>query len=210
MIVDLSYPYRSGMQVYPGTPEVSIEVSTPAPWRCLALHFSTHAGTHIDAPAHFDPPGGKTIDQYVLDDFVGPGVVYQVENAADDAPIAVDDLFPHFPDGNHADRFLIIRTGWDRYWGDERYFRNPYLSPELARAIVDAGIRMVGIDLINADGISRPTGEAHAILFTAGIPVVENLTNLDQLEAGEIYQFCFAPLHIPDGDGAPTRAFAWR
>ena len=209
MIVDLSHAYRSGMQVYPGTPEVFIETTNPGPWKCLGLHLSTHAGTHIDAPSHFDPPGGATIDQFPLERFVGPGVVYHVSPVDDDQPIRLENLSPEFPLQDQSNLFLILRTGWDQYWGSERYMRNPYLAPELAQAIADTGVSLIGIDLINADGISRPTGEAHRILFLQGIPIVENLTNLDQLEAGRVYQFCFAPLLIPGGDGAPTRALAW-
>jgi kynurenine formamidase len=49
MIIDLSQPYQTGMQVYPGTPEVLIDVSDSHGWICSQLNMSTHAGTHIDA-----------------------------------------------------------------------------------------------------------------------------------------------------------------
>ena len=209
MIIDLSQPYQTGMQVYPGTPEVLIDVSDSHGWICSQLNLSTHAGTHIDAPSHLDPPGGMTIDQYSLDDFVGSGIVYHVDNPTDDMPIAIDDLIPQMTEAKHSEHFMLICTGWDQYWGNERYFKNPFLSPELAYAIVKAGVRLVGLDCINADGISLPTGAAHKILFGEGIPIVENLANLNRLDAGKVFQFCFAPLHIPGGDGAPTRAFAW-
>ena len=160
MIVDLSHAYRSGMQVYPGTPEVFIETTNPGPWKCLGLHLSTHAGTHIDAPSHFDPPGGATIDQFPLERFVGPGVVYHVSPVDDDQPIRLENLSPEFPLQDQSNLFLILRTGWDQYWGSERYMRNPYLAPELAQAIADTG--GVG-DLTTGSGSTTTGLSAHEI-----------------------------------------------
>lgn len=71
--IDISVPLETGMEHWPGDPEVSI-----APYLelerdgCNArmLHMSTHTGTHIDAPLHFLKAGG-TIDEMPLTNTVG-------------------------------------------------------------------------------------------------------------------------------------------
>lgn len=38
--------------------------------KALSISLSDHAGTHIDAPVHFDPrPGAKSIDEVPLENF---------------------------------------------------------------------------------------------------------------------------------------------
>ena len=45
----------------------------------LALAMGDHAGTHVDAPAHFDSrPGAMTIDQIPLDDIFGREALHEV------------------------------------------------------------------------------------------------------------------------------------
>jgi len=98
--------------------------------------------------------------------------------------------------------FAILRTGWDEYWGEDRYYHNPYLSPDLAQ-------RFLELKFINADSVTTPTGEAHRILMGDGAVLVENPANLKQLKAGKVYEFAFLLLKIAPGDGSPVRAIAW-
>ena len=76
-VLDLSHPIHAGMPVYPGTPRPGV-----APANTIAEHgfaerlltLSSHTGTHMDAPAHL-LEGGRTLDSYPPDRFVGPGCV---------------------------------------------------------------------------------------------------------------------------------------
>jgi type IV secretion system protein VirB8 len=52
--------------------------------------------------------------------------------------------------------FALIQTGWDRYWGEERYFRHPYLSRELAEALVAAGAGIVAVAAVGAVAAMTP------------------------------------------------------
>jgi arylformamidase len=72
-IIDLSAPLYDGMEVYPGDPEARIrEVHTleKEGWRLKYLQFSTHIGTHADAPSHMDK-NGETIDTMPIGRFIG-------------------------------------------------------------------------------------------------------------------------------------------
>ena len=206
-IYDLSQRIENGMTFYPGDPEPQIgPAEGAAPWRVSELRMGTHTGTHIDAPSHFFP-NGRTIDQYPLSRFLLPGMV-AAATQANDAPIEWETLtesLPFLP----PEGALLIRTGWDRFWGTEQYFRHPFLSVEAARSLAACGVNLIGIDALNVDSTLQGTMHAHEILLGSDILIVENLAGLGQLQPGVSYQCSFFPLHLAGLDGSPVRAVAW-
>ena len=76
------------------------------------------------------------------------------------------------------------------------------LTADAARYLVQAGIKLVGVDYLSVD---RPASgfPAHHELLGADVVVVEGL-DLSQVEAGE-YELICLPLAIVDGDAAPAR-----
>ena len=80
-IIDLSLPLTHHMPVYPGDPEVDItEIHTLGKegWNLRRLNLSTHIGTHVNVPYHM-VKNGKNLDEYPLDSFMGPAVIYKKE-----------------------------------------------------------------------------------------------------------------------------------
>ena len=69
-IFDISMSIRSGMEVYPGDPEVTLERVREYP-AVSRLDFGVHTGTHVDAPVHF-VEGGRGAELLALDVLVGP------------------------------------------------------------------------------------------------------------------------------------------
>lgn len=206
--IDLSQPLENGMAYFPGDPEPRIQpADTTPPWQVTQLTIGTHLGTHIDAASHFIPRG-KTISEYPPERFLLPGIVVPVLGRNDDEPIGPDALADHlttFPAGGA----LLIHMGWDRYWKTERYLRHPYLLREAAQVLIDKGVGIVGIDALNVDSTAQETDHAHAVLLENDVLIVENLTRLDQLVPGVVYQFSFLPLALSGLDGSPIRAIAW-
>jgi kynurenine formamidase len=204
MFYDLSHPIANGMTFFPGDPPPRLQPAEAAPpWRVTELHIGTHTGTHIDAASHFLPEG-RAVDEYPVARFILPGVVVPVA-AQDDEPIGPEAFAAPLPSGGA----LVIRTGWDRHWGAERYFRHPYLSPEAANRIAASGVNLVGIDALNVDSTAQGASHAHAILLGRDILIVENLARLEPLTPGRVYQFSFLPLRLAGLDGSPVRAVAW-
>lgn len=206
-LVDLSHPIETGMTVFPGDP--SVEVSRAADieedgYRVSAVTCGSHTGTHIDAPSHTEPAGAPIAD-YPIDAFVFDVRVIDVRGKTDREPIAPEAV----PDGTDVD-MLVFRTGWDEFWGTERYLDHPYLTPEVGRRCVEQGLS-IGIDTLNPD--PTPTANAtteeprgfpvHHSVLGDGRFIIENLTHLAGVDAGTLYAF---PLALADGDGAPTRA----
>lgn len=99
-IIDLSFPIRSGMPVFPGDPEVQIghaltvESDTVA---VSALALGSHSGTHIDAPAH-TVEGGATIDAFALADLIGEAAHLRVRRPADLARVDAATIESPLPD----------------------------------------------------------------------------------------------------------------
>lgn len=107
------------------------------------------------------------------------------------------------------DTAVLLDTGWSRLFGTPAYGTgSPFLTEDAARFLVDAGVRLVGIDALNIDdtesGGERP---AHSILLAAGVHVVEHLTALDRLPAHGA-RFTAAPPAIRGFGTFPVRAFA--
>ena len=78
-IIDLTLQMYSGMPVFPGDPEVSIEMVQTFEkdgWNMRRLQINSHDGTHVNALIH-GTEDGKSLDNYTLEDFCGPAVIYR-------------------------------------------------------------------------------------------------------------------------------------
>ncbi len=78
-IIDLSLPLYTGMPVYPGDPETSIEIIQTIEnddWNMRRIEISSHDGTHLNVPIH-GVENGKNLDDYKLNDFMGESVLYE-------------------------------------------------------------------------------------------------------------------------------------
>lgn len=196
------------MTYFPGDPAPQIHPAQGIqnPWMVSEIHFGSHTGTHIDAPAHYIP-GGKTIDQYPLERFIQPGVVTPPLNLQDEGPIQpkhIINALNLIPKGGA----LLLQTNWDRFWNTERYFQHPFLTIAAAEMIADSGIGILGIDSLNIDSTTQGSSDAHQILLNQDVLIVENLTGLFQLTPMRLFRFSFIPLFLVNLDGSPIRAYA--
>lgn len=77
-IIDLTLPMYTGMPVYPGDPEVSIEkvlTIEQDTWEMRRIQINSHDCTHVNVPAHC-VVGGKTLDEYPLEAFAGRARIF--------------------------------------------------------------------------------------------------------------------------------------
>jgi kynurenine formamidase len=212
-IVDLSHSIEAGITVYPGDPVVSLAPAATIAedgFNVLRVHMGSQSGTHVDAPFHFLAAGAR-IDQLDLSLFLGRGLVIALGERAPRSPITWSDLEP-FATQVRPSQLVLLHTGWSRFWGSDQYFEHPYLDAAAAGRLVDLGIRAVGIDALSIDETilagDHPTGfAAHHVLLGAGGVIVENLTNLEQVDWPDPL-ISVLPLKITGADGAPVRAVA--
>lgn len=213
-LVDLSIPIATGMPIYPGDPDVVVSAAltvTNSGVNVARLHMGSQSGTHVDAPYHIDDDLPR-LERLPLDRFTGPAMVADARGRAPRTIIGPEVL----PDGLAPGVVLLIATGWSAHWGGEDYLAHPYLTPETCDAIVESGVRTVGIDALSVDRTPRPGDDdfslaAHRVLCGAGAVIAENLANLDRLleaqAAGRPIEVFLFPIRL-SGDGAPARAIA--
>jgi len=212
-VVDLSHPIRDGMRAYPGLPPVRItallerEASREryehrAEFLLAGFELAGNTGTYIDAPFHRFADGADlaALELERLVDVEGVCV-----DPADDArPMRLDDV----DDADLRDRAVLFRTGWDVWWGSEEYWQgSPFIPSGTVDRLVRAGVRLVGIDAGNVDDTGEPSRPAHTGLLGAGIPILENLTNLVALPR-EGFGVTAAPMPFEGGATFPVRAYA--
>jgi kynurenine formamidase len=202
-IVDLSQPVGPDTPVFPGDGPVRIEIVDETTMNLSRIELSVHTGTHMDAPFHFFQ-GAATIDRVPLERCMGLAVLIDLRSIPAGSEIRRDHLESRRDTLRHA-RIAVLHTGWSKQWGSQRYFRDhPRLSGDAAEFLVDSGVELTAVDMPSVD---QAPYLAHKVLLGAGVPIVENLTNLDAIGA-DLFELIVLPLKLAGRDGSPVRAIA--
>ena len=153
-IIDLTHPILEGMPIYPGTeppvlkPECTIDGIGFAEKK---ITMFSHTGTHMDAPAHLIK-GAKTLDKFSVDQFYGTALVLDCTNLKGNI-IGLKEL-ESFKNEIQNVEFVVLYTGWSKYWGSDKYFEDyPVLSGEAAKCLSKFELKGIGLDTISADKI---------------------------------------------------------
>lgn len=208
-LIDLSLAIDSDMPRFGGTPPVYVAHShrlDEAGFRMCTVLLGNHAGTHLDAPAHF-LADGKTVENVQLERCIGEAIVLDLSDKASSTdPITVDDLIAAGAESITGCR-LLIRTDWDRHFGDPGYFTDfPPLAPETAGWFASEGVWLVGVDLPTLH--QTEFARMHETMLSADIAIIESLANLRLLSQPRVF-FSGLPIKLAGADGAPVRAVAY-
>ena len=186
-VVDLSHPVTAGMVTFPGLPGPLIaphlsreqtrshyEAGTEFLIDRLTLVGNT--GTYLECPYH-RYQDGTDLGQQPLELLVDlPTVVVRAVGSrfVDVAALEALDV---------GGRAVLVHTGWNRHWSTPGYGAPaaPFLTAAAADRLVEAGALLVGIDSVNIDHLADRSRPVHSILLAAGVPILENLTNLAAL-----------------------------
>lgn len=205
-IIDLTHPIHPGMPVYPGDEQPTIAPSATIKHDGYLAHrltLTTHTGTHLDAPAHLIP-GGRTLDQFPVSHFQGAARVVDCRTVTGE--ILVSHLEPLAL--LQQTEFILILTGWDRFWGQARYFNGyPLLSLEAAAWLAQLPIKGIGVDTPSIDPPDTVHLPRHHAFLDRDRLIIENLAHLDAIP-GRVCQLTCLPLAVTAGDGAPARVIA--
>ena len=168
------------------------------------LVMSTHLGTHLDAPFHFFDEG-NTVEKLDPARGFGPAWVLSFADKGAKAEITRADLRRHESKITKGSR-IIIRTGWDRVFPEERYFTDyPGINPDACAYLAERGIACVALDMPSVYSVDYVA--VHHALLRAEILIVEGLTRLETLKSERVF-FVALPLRIRGRDGSPCRAIA--
>lgn len=142
-VIDLSTPLYTGMDVFPGDPQVKIEIVHTIEnqnWELREISMGSHVGTHVDAYSHMHS-GKETLDQIDLERFFGRA---QVVSSLEDMPKETGLLF-------------IEETGLEVF-GDiaalDPGFVGGNITEDLERALLGVGI-ITYTGLINLELIPK-------------------------------------------------------
>ena len=170
-----------------------------------------HGGPHVDAPNHVGLGGG--LDSYPVEAFAGPLKVFDfshlpigrsiTKKMLIDLPINAGDIVLTYT------RFSLSESG-------EEWPQAIALDYEAAKYLAALPIRAIGTDALNIESMTDrspvPTDNeiarvipGHYAFLSQGIPVFEQLVNVDKLLGKKNMFFVGAPLNIKDGDGMMVR-----
>ena len=207
-IIDLSHSMYSDMPVYPGDepPEFKkITTISKEGYRETGITIYSHTGTHIDAPAHMLKQG-NFLENIDIDSFVGKAFILDFTNYKS-SEISLNLLIPYQEKIKKTD-FVIIKTGWSKYWGKENYYKDyPFLQKKAAVWLSGFKLKGIGIDAMSIDKSDSIDFVIHKTLLSKNIIIIENLTNLESIKK-ESFILNVLPLKYKNSDGSPVRAAA--
>lgn len=199
-ILDISQPLGPGTAVWPGDRPVegawSMRRADGHSVNVAVLCTTVHAGTHVDGPLHF-VDGAPPVGQLPLEPYLGPVLVVDARgrDALDVDLVADVDLA-------RAERVLFrSRAAVDAAAFPERFAA---LTPELARTLVDHGVRLVGTDAPSVDPVDSSELPVHRALGAGGVAILENAV-LTDVPPGR-YTLVALPLRLTEADSSPVRA----
>jgi len=204
-IHDISMDIEPGMLYWrDGKPPEVIAVhrlADGAPSEVSRWLIGAHTGTHIDAPRHF-VPDGLTVDKLPIETFVGATRVVDVSSQGD-APISAETIRKAKLSG--ASRVLFRTSN-----SEKRLVKREYspvwvgITADGAQELVDAGVRLVGIDYVTIESADQTDNwPTHHILCKAGVIILEG-ANLRQIRDG-MYFMCCLPIRLKGSEAAATR-----
>ena len=208
-VVDLTLEITSDMITFPGYP-----MPTFTQWSKFDIQgyiseimfLSTHTGTHMDAPFHFNP-NGQTIDQVEVNRYICiNAILIKIQKNANEM-ITSDDIAHNKKYEIKEKDTVVFSTGWEKQIKQkDNYIRNnPGLSKDAAQYLVEKKVNAVGIDCPSID-IGTDSGFiAHKILLSNQILVIENLCNLYEFTNGK-FTLLVTPLKLAGASGSPIRA----
>lgn len=205
-IVDLS------KKLYPGKEQRRCQI-----WRFTYasgeyMHYidlESHVGTHVEAPSHYIPARygrpAEDVSELPLERLMGEAVFWDLSGVERGKVLKPEDVEVEIREGD------IVLVGNSPYRGPDR----PQFSEELIRWLVDKKIKLIGVDdsvIItprSREGLPEKLEDLieHELFLGNGIPIVEQLTNLDKLRRKR-FLFIGFPLNISGLDSSPIRAVA--
>jgi arylformamidase len=222
-IIDLSHEVFNGMgQRFPGPIPTIFENRRWGSEHYQAMSdcslLQHHIGTHIDAPKHYDPDHGLALHEIPLEQLITEAVLLDLTHKQPLSEITAVDLDYALRESSetiHPGDGVLIFTGMaEKYetwvsevWESADYARYPWLGESAAEWLIEKEIAILGTDSLAPD-LSPDYRPVHQMLLRDnGVPIIENLCNLDKISQGK-FTFIALPPKIVGVSGYLVRAVA--
>ncbi len=198
-------------------------------WGTELVSFTTHSGTHLDAPWHFYPTMNNgepamTIDHMPLEWCIGDGVILDFSHKGDAYKLTVADFQEKLAELSYTLKpldIVFIQSGAADRWGKEEYLvAGCGVSREATLWLAAQGVHIMGTDgwswdipLPIAARQYKETGdksllwEAHRAGAHCVYGHIEKLTNLENVPPLGSTIVCL-PIKVKGASAGWTRAIA--
>ena len=215
---DFPYPPIPGIFPFKKTRSAAIDKDGQASFR---WEIHEHIGTQIDSPAHFIP-GGITIDQMPVQNFIAPLAVIDISARARtnaDTMLTVADIKSWEKKHGRLPRgaAVFMYSGWESRVKSLKAFRNmdakgvmhiPGIAPETARFLLrERDVVGLGVDTFSIDAGKSKDLPTHKAWLGARKWNVEMVANLNKVPPAGATVFVGAP-KVGGATGGLTRVIA--
>ena len=229
----LGHVFAEDTPVFPGDPAIAIDFAATIAadgFLVESIQTGTHAGTHLDVPAHFYADG-RSVDELAADEFVWPVYKMDVRGMTfpddpdtaqnEDGWIGIGDV--HEYEAEHgripSGSLVLLQTGAEEFWGPNLFdFENAGFAGATVQWLFDkrrvdgVGSDAYGPDAWSDDGSADPDDDdfgfnaTDTALANHGVALVA-LANLDAVSVrGDVVM---APtVALVEGSGFPTDPIA--
>jgi kynurenine formamidase len=159
-----------------------------------------HGGPHVDAPNHMGVGGG--IDTYPVEAFSGPVKVFDVGSHESGRSVPASVFEGQVEPGG----IVLVSTRYTPPATDEALPEVKTLTHEAAEYLASLPVRAYGTDAFGVESLADMRMPLiHHSFLSRGIPVYEQLFNLEALLGKQRMFFVGVPLNIRNGDGMIVR-----
>lgn len=209
--IDLTLTISQEIQSFPGSPQPHFipwsKINTDG-YNLELLFLSSHTGTHLDAPYHFEK-SGKKIHHIAPSRLISNAILVKMPKGPNEL-ISKGDIqnFEKKSGFIEDNSTVIFLTGWQKNLGKRSFFRdNPGLSYSAASYLVSKKVNLIGIDSPSIDIGTDEKFSVHRVLAKNNVLIVENLCNLEKISKIH-FKLIVLPLKLKDATGSPVRAVA--
>ncbi|HEU5484620.1 MAG TPA: cyclase family protein [Microlunatus sp.] len=221
---DLTYTLGEGFPAFAPGEEAIRRPATTIPadgYYMQRWEIYEHTGTHVDAPAHFNPDG-RYVNELTPEELMVPAVVIDIARRAEtdpDAVVTVADLQAHERrHGRIEERAAVLmHSGWGAKVSDAAAYRGtdsagvlhfPGFSADACEWLIRRRrVGALGVDTLSIDPGISATFDTHTILNGAERYGIENLANLHRLPASGA-QITVGVVPFELGSGGPAKVLA--
>ncbi|MBZ6013686.1 cyclase family protein [Leuconostoc gelidum subsp. gelidum] len=140
-------------------------------WASENLKLTSHSGTHMDAPYHFNSTQDNgspmpTIDEIPLENFIGKGVKFDFRHFENGHVITASEVAQELNRINHIlkpDDIVVVNTAAGARYGADDYLSSGVgMGREATLYLTERGVKVVGTDAWSWDAPFNFTAEKFA------------------------------------------------
>lgn len=169
------------------------------------LRTHSHVGTHVEVGAHFYE-GGKSITDYPLERFHGPGILLSVKEMVVTGETCEKSLGNKIQEGDiiviRNDTGIILTKQQLYLEGEDRL---PKLTPSAAKWLARYKPKLIVLDYIRFGEDIDETRQFHDILMSQDANFVEFVDNLEKITQDRFYVMAL-PYKVQGLDSSFCRA----